>query len=69
MSTNPTVSGNIDWCVPRMCDSGACVGVARHGEFIIGNSNNPEASVARFITQEYLAFIVGAKLVDFDHLS
>jgi hypothetical protein len=52
-----------------MCDSGACVGVARHGEFIIGNSNNPEASVARFITQEYLAFIVGAKLVDFDHLS
>ena len=70
MSTNPVVSGDFDWRISRLCDSGACVGVARHGEFVlIGNSSSPEAPVSQFTRQEFRTFIAGVKLGDFDDLA
>jgi predicted secreted Zn-dependent protease len=70
MSINPVVSGNVDWHISSLCDSGACVGVARSGEFIIiGNSGDPEAPVSRFSKQEWSAFVAGVKLGDFDNFS
>jgi predicted secreted Zn-dependent protease len=70
MSTSPVVSGGFDWRTSRQCESGACVGVARQGEFVlIGNTSDPEAPVSRFTNQEWSAFVVGVKLGDFDDLS
>ena len=67
MSTNPVVPGPLSWRVSRTCDSGACVGVAGQGEFVlIANTNDPEASVSRFTKQEFGTFLAGAKLGDFD---
>jgi hypothetical protein len=58
------------WRTSRTCDGGACVGVARQGEFIVvGNTANPEAPVSRFTTAEWSAFLAGAKLGDFDDLA
>jgi Domain of unknown function (DUF397) len=70
MSTSPVVSGGIGWRISRLCESGACVGVARQGEFVvIGNTSNPEAPVSRFTSQEWRAFVAGVKLGDFDDLA
>ncbi len=70
MSTSLVVSGNVDWHISSLCDSGACVGVARYGEFIIiGNSGDPEAPVSQFTKQEWRAFVAGVKLGDFDGFS
>jgi hypothetical protein len=70
MSTSPAVSGGFDWRVSRLCESGACVGVAREGEFVmIGNTSSPEAPVSRFTSQEWSAFVAGVKLGDFDDLA
>ena len=57
------------WRTSRACDGGACVGVARHGDFVvIGNTANPEAPASRFSIQEWDAFVAGVKLGDFDDL-
>lgn len=70
MSTSPAVSGGISWLTSRLCESGACVGVARQGEFVlIGDTGNPEAPVSRFTSQEWSAFVAGVKLGDFDDLA
>jgi hypothetical protein len=70
MSTSPVVSGDFDWRVAQLCESGACVGVARQGEFVlIGNTSSPEAPVSRFTSEEWNAFIAGIKLGDFDDLT
>jgi predicted secreted Zn-dependent protease len=70
MSTIPVASGDFDWRISSQCESGACVGVARHDEFVlIGNSSDPEAPVSRFTWQEWSAFIAGVKLGDFDDLA
>ncbi len=70
MSTSPAVSGGIDWRTSRLCESGACVGVARQGEFVlIGDPGNPEAPVSRFTGQEWSVFVAGVKLGDFDDLT
>lgn len=70
MSTNPVVNDDFGWRISRLCDSGACVGVARHGEFVlIGNSSDPEAPVSRFTAREWHAFIAGVKLGDFDDIA
>jgi hypothetical protein len=69
-SSNQVASGHYNWRVSRLCESGACVGVARHGEFIlIGNSSDPEAPASRFTSQERSAFVAGVKLGDFDDIS
>ena len=70
MSTNPAVSGVLDWRTSQRCESGACVGVAREGEFVlIGNTSDPEAPVSRFTSQEWSAFVAGVKFGDFDDLT
>ena len=70
MSTNLEALGDLDWRKSRLCDSGACVGVASQGEFIlIGNTNEPGVPVSRFTRQEWSAFVLGVKLGDFDDLA
>ena len=70
LSIDPAASGEISWRISRLCDSGACVGVAGQGEFVlIGNTNNPEAPASRFTRQEWDVFLAGAKLGDFDNLA
>ena len=57
------------WRTSSTCDGGACVGVARDGEFIIvGNAADPMTAVSRFTAQEWSAFLAGVKLGDFDDL-
>lgn len=69
MSIYSAASGDVAWRTSSMCDAGTCVGVARHGEFvIIGNTGNPEAPISRFTMAEWNAFLAGAKLGDFDDL-
>ena len=70
MSTNPVASGDFNWRIASQCESGGCVGVARHEDFVvIGNSSDPEAPVSRFTRQEWQAFIAGVKLGDFDDIA
>jgi len=67
MSQRALSSGDITWLISRTCDSGACVGVARHGDAVlIGNTNNPEGAISEFTIDEWRQFLAGAKLGDFD---
>jgi hypothetical protein len=67
MSTYKSAPGGLVWSVSRTCESGACVAVARSGESVfIGNSNNLEAPISEFTTDEWREFLAGAKLGHFD---
>ena len=69
MSTYPASYGDVDWRISRTCESGACVGVIRQGDFVfIGNTSSPEVPVSRFTVKEWSEFLAGAKLGDFDNL-
>jgi predicted secreted Zn-dependent protease len=69
MSINAEAPEGLRWRTSRTCDGGACVGVARHGEFIvIGNTADPDAAITRFTAREWSAFLAGVKLGDFDDL-
>jgi predicted secreted Zn-dependent protease len=62
--------GNLDWRVSRTCEGGACIKVAREGEFvIIGNTSKPEGPVSEFTIDEWRQFLAGAKLGDFDGIA
>lgn len=70
MPKYPAPLGDVDWRISRTCDGGACVGVARQGEFVlVGNTSNPEIPVSRFTVKEWREFLAGAKLGDFDDLA
>lgn len=70
MPTSPVVSGDFHWRTSSRCESGACVEVAVHGEYVlIGNSGDSEASISRFTRQEWHAFLAGVKLGDFDDIA
>ncbi len=70
MSTSSVVSGAFGWHISSLCDSGACVGVTRQGDFVlIGNTSDPEIPMSRFTRQEWSAFLAGVKLGDFDDLA
>jgi hypothetical protein len=70
MSIYPEASGGFRWRTSRTCDGGACIGVARQGDFIvIGSTANPDIPVSRFTATEWAAFLAGAKLGDFDDLA
>lgn len=70
MSTYPASAGDVDWRISRTCEGGACVGVARYGEFVlVGNTSNPESPVSRFTPKEWREFLAGVKLGDFDDLA
>ncbi len=67
MSKYAWAAGDLDWRVSRTCDTGACIKVARRGDFvIIGNTNKPEGPFSEFTVDEWLQFLAGAKLGDFD---
>ena len=70
MSAQASAKGDLDWNISRTCESGACVRVARQGEFVlIGNTNNPEAPINEFTTDEWRHFLAGVKLGDFDDIA
>jgi hypothetical protein len=70
MSIYPASFEDVDWRISRTCESGACVGVARQGEFVlVGNTSNPDIPVSRFTVTEWREFLAGAKLGDFDDLA
>ena len=70
MAAYESAPGGLDWRVSRTCESGACVAVARNGESIlIGNSNDPNASVSVFTIDEWREFLAGAKLGHFDGIA
>ena len=49
------------------CEAGACIAVARQGQYVyIGNTNNPESSVSGFTADEWRRFFAGVKLGHFD---
>jgi predicted secreted Zn-dependent protease len=60
----------LDWHVSRTCESGACVKVARQDELVlIGNTSNPGGPFNEFTIDEWLQFLAGAKLGDFDGIA
>jgi predicted secreted Zn-dependent protease len=70
MSVYASAARDLDWRVSRTCDTGACIKVARSGEFvIIGNTNNPEGPFSKFTADEWRQFLAGAKLGDFDGIA
>ena len=65
-----TSERGLDWHVSRTCESGACVKVARQDELVlIGNTSNPGGPFNEFTTDEWLEFLAGAKLGDFDGIA
>ena len=67
MSTHPSAQGDLDWYVSRTCENGACVKVARRGEFVlIGNTNSPDGPFSEFTVDEWRQFLAGVRLGDFD---
>jgi len=70
MSIKSAVPGRLDWRISRTCDGGACVGVARRGEYVfIGNTSNSDSPVSTFTVDEWQQFLAGAKLGDFDGIA
>jgi hypothetical protein len=60
----------VAWQVSRSCDGGACISVARNGAAVlIGNTRRPEGPVGEFTTDEWRAFLDGAKRGDFDGIA
>jgi hypothetical protein len=50
-------------------NGGACVEARRfNGVIEVRNSKHPEAGIVRFTTEEWDAFLLGAKNDEFDHL-
>jgi Domain of unknown function (DUF397) len=70
MSADPSLPGRIAWRVSSTCDSGACVMVARHGDYVlVGNTSLPDGPINRYTPAEWREFLAGAKLGDFDDLA
>ncbi len=69
MSNHASVR-DLDWCVSRTCESGACVQVARRGDSVlIGTTSNPEGPITEFTTDEWRQFLAGVKRGDFDGIA
>lgn len=61
---------DLDWRISRTCEGGACVKVARQGEFVlIGNTASPDGPVSEFTAEEWRQFLAGVKLGDFDEIA
>ena len=62
-------TGGLKWRVSRTCDGGACVMVARDGEFILfGNTTKPDGPDCHYTRAEVEAFAAGIRRGDFDDL-
>jgi hypothetical protein len=65
--SNHASARDLDRCVSRTCESGACVRVARRGDSVlISNTNNPEGPISEFTAEEWRQFLAGVKRGDFD---
>jgi hypothetical protein len=70
MTVHPSAPGDLNWRWSRSCEGGACVMVARHGDFILfGNATEPNGPVYVYTVDEWRHFIAGAKAGDFDDLA
>lgn len=70
MPSHESAVGDLDWQVSRTCDNGACIKVARAGDFImIGNTTKPSGPVGEFTVDEWRHFLAGVKLGDFDGIA
>jgi len=62
-----SASGDLEWRVSRTCETGACIMVARNGEFVvIGNTASPAGPISKFTADEWRHFVAGVKQGDFD---
>jgi hypothetical protein len=69
VSVNPSAAGDIAWRVSRTCESGACVMVARQGDYVLfGHPSQPDGPVYEYTRDEWREFLAGAKQGDFDDL-
>ena len=69
MAEHASAPENRNWRVSRTCDGGACVMVARDGEFVLfGNTSKPDGPAVTFTRAEWQDFLVGVKSGDFDDL-
>lgn len=67
MSADPVVPGQIAWRKSSTCDSGACVMVAQHGDYVlVGNTSQPGGPINTYTRSEWREFLAGAKRGDFD---
>jgi hypothetical protein len=70
MSAQASAQGNLDWHKARICEGGACIQVARRGDYVlIGNTNDPDGQVSEFTADEWRTFLAGAKMGDFDGIA
>jgi predicted secreted Zn-dependent protease len=70
MGIYQSAPGDLGWRVSRTCDGGACVQVARDGEFVIfGNTAEPNSPVLAYTRAEWKEFLAGVKLGDFDDIA
>jgi hypothetical protein len=64
-----TASEGLTWRVSRTCDGGACVMVARDGEFVlVGNTAQPDGPKLSYTRAEVAAFAAAIKRGEFDDL-
>lgn len=69
MSSYAPTHGELNWFASR-CESGACIKVARQGEYVlIGNTNSPKGPFSEFTTEEWRNFLAGVKSGDFDGIA
>jgi hypothetical protein len=69
MTIYPSAPGDLNWRVSRTCDSGACIMVARNGDFVVfGNTSRPDGPTYSYTKVEWKEFLAAAKLGDFDDI-
>jgi hypothetical protein len=70
MMTYFSALGDLKWRVSLTCDGGACIMVARHGDFVVfGNTSQPDGPVYVYTLAEWTAFLRGVKRGDFDNIA
>jgi Domain of unknown function (DUF397) len=70
MSTYTSTQGELNWFVSRVCESGACIKVARKGELVlIGKTGSPDGPFSEFTTEEWRHFLAGARSGNFDAIA
>jgi Domain of unknown function (DUF397) len=64
-----TAPEGLEWRASKTCDGGACVMVARDGEFILfGNTTQPDGPKLSYTRAEVEAFAESIRRGDFDDL-
>ena len=70
MAMHPSAPEDLNWRVSSICDSGACIMVARHGDMVLfGNTSRPGGPARSYTLAEWKKFIAGVKQGDFDDIA